>query len=51
MPRKQYVVALTAADRDYLAGLVSTGKGSAISLTRARILLKADASPGGAELD
>jgi transposase len=47
MPRKQYVVMLTEADREYLAGLVSSGKASALGLTRARILLKADASAMG----
>ena len=47
MPRKQYVVTLTACDRKYLAGLLSSGVGSARSFTRARILLKADASAMG----
>ena len=47
MPRKQYVVTLTAADREYLSKLVSAGQTSARSLTRARILLKADASAMG----
>jgi transposase len=47
MSRKQYVVTLTADEREYLAGLVSSGKGSALTLSRARILLKADAPPTG----
>jgi transposase len=47
MSRKEYVVTLTEAERTYLSGLVSSGKGSALSLTRARVLLKADASPAG----
>jgi transposase len=51
MSQKQYIVTLTADEREYLAGLVSSGKGSALSLTRARILLKADASPMGPSWD
>jgi transposase len=45
--KKLYVITLTSDERNYLAGLVSAGKESALSLTRARILLKADASPRG----
>lgn len=47
MTRKRYVVTLTAEERAYLSRLVSAGKLSARSLARARILLKADASPMG----
>jgi transposase len=47
MPRKEYVVTLTAEERAYLCRLISAGKLSARSLARARILLKADASPTG----
>lgn len=45
--KKRYVVTLTEEERGLLRGLVSSGKGSARKLTHARILLKADASPGG----
>jgi transposase len=47
MPQKQYLVTLTADERQWLAGLVSAGKRSALTLTRARILLKADQADGG----
>jgi len=47
MPRKKYIVTLTKEERSYLSQLVSAGKLSARSLARARILLKADASPLG----
>jgi transposase len=42
MPKKKYVVALTAEERSTLEQLVRRGKGSAHKLTRARILLQAD---------
>jgi len=45
--KKIYVVTLTDEERWSLRTLVSTGKGAAGKLTHARILLKADASPGG----
>ena len=45
--KKRYVVTLTDAERESLRTLVSRGKGAARKLTHARILLKADASPGG----
>jgi hypothetical protein len=44
---KIYVVRLEAAEREQLQGLVSKGRGAARHLRRARILLQADASPGG----
>jgi transposase len=47
MSRKQHAVTLTSDERGSLVRLVSAGKVSARSLTRARILLKADASPMG----
>lgn len=44
MARKQtYPVMLSHAERDHLENLISTGTESARKLTRARILLKADA--------
>jgi transposase len=46
-PRKTYVVTLTDAERTTLTQLVRTGHGKARVLTHARILLKADAAPGG----
>jgi transposase len=45
--KKSYVVTLTDEERGSLRRLVSSGKGAARKLTHARILLKADASPGG----
>jgi len=47
MPHKKYLVTLTPEERDWLTGLVSAGKRSALTITRARILLKADQAPGG----
>lgn len=47
MPQKKYVVTLTAEERDQLTRLTSAGKASARTLTRARILLKADQADGG----
>jgi transposase len=47
MPQKKYLVTLTPEEREQLAGLLSAGKRSALTLTRARILLKADQAPGG----
>ena len=47
MPHKQYLVTLTADERQWLASLVSAGKRSALTITRARILLKADQADGG----
>jgi transposase len=45
--RKRYVVTLTDAEREYLQGLLAAGTAPARQLTHARILLKADQSPGG----
>jgi transposase len=42
MPKKKYVVDLTAEERNTLEHLVQQGKRSARTLTRARILLQAD---------
>ena len=42
MPRKKYVVDLTAEERSTLEQLLQKGKSSARKLTRARILLQAD---------
>jgi transposase len=42
MPQKQYIVDLTAAEREHLESLISSGVAAARKLTRARILLKAD---------
>jgi transposase len=47
MPQKKYLVTLTAEEREHLTGLLSAGKRSALTLTRARILLKADQADGG----
>ena len=47
MPRKKYLVTLTADEREQLAGLLSAGKRSALTRARARILLKADQADGG----
>jgi Homeodomain-like domain len=44
---KKYKVTLTADERQSLHGLVAAGKTAAMKLTHARILLKADAAPGG----
>jgi hypothetical protein len=44
---KKYLVTPTAQERDWLTGLVSAGQRSALTITRARILLKADQADGG----
>src|SRR5262249_11089541 len=44
---KKYLVTLTADEREHLAGLLSAGQRSALTLARARILLKADQADGG----
>jgi len=43
---KKYIVTLTDEERAALDQMISSGKGAARKLTRARILLKADASAG-----
>lgn len=43
----KYIVRLTAEERTQLTELISTGRRAASVLTRARMLLKADASEGG----
>ena len=48
---KKYVVTLTEEERAGLRGLISGGKAAARKLVHARILLKADASSGGAGWD
>jgi hypothetical protein len=51
MSQKKYLVTLTPDERDHLDDLLRKGKASALVLTRARILLKADQSDGGPALD
>jgi len=51
MPQKRYLVTLTPEERRDLAKLVSVGKRSARTLTRARVLLKADQAAGGPAWD
>jgi Homeodomain-like domain len=48
---KKYLVTLTDQERQELKHLVSAGKRSALALTRARILLKADQADGGPAWD
>jgi transposase len=47
MPQKKYLVTLTPEEREQLSALLSAGKRSALTLSRARILLKADQADGG----
>ena len=47
MPRAKHVVMLTLEEREQLSRLIRTGTSSAHVQTRARILLKADASAAG----
>jgi transposase len=47
MPTKRYLVTLTADEREQLESMVRAGKRSARTITRARILLKADQADGG----
>jgi len=49
--KKKYIVTLTEEERQMLQGLVSRGKAAARKLMHARILLKADRRPSGAEPD
>lgn len=44
---KKYLVTLTPEERERLTDLVSAGKRSALTITRARVLLKADQADGG----
>jgi hypothetical protein len=48
MPTKRYLVELAPEERQHLTHLISSGKRSARSLTRARILLQADQAGGPA---
>jgi transposase len=48
---KKYVVALTAEERDRLSRLIASGQTFARALAHARVLLKADQSPGGPAWD
>ena len=45
--KKKYIVTLAQAERQILDAMLSRGKAAARKLVHARILLKADASPGG----
>lgn len=45
---KKYVVKLTKRERDFLSGLISTGKSAAKKLSHARLILKVDSGPHGA---
>jgi transposase len=45
--KKKYIVTLTDEERQMLQEMLSRGKAAARKLTHARILLKADAPPGG----
>src|SRR6516225_3731462 len=44
---KKYLVTLTPEERQWLSARLSAGKRSALTLTRARVLLKADQAAGG----
>ena len=48
---KKYLVTLTTEERRQLRALVSAGKRSALTITRARVLLKADQADGGPAWD
>jgi transposase len=47
MPAKRYVVTLTAQERESLEALTRSGKRSARTITRARVLLLTDQGDGG----
>lgn len=51
MTQKKYLVTLTPDERGHLDDLLRQGKASALVLTRARILLKADQADGGPAVD
>ena len=44
---KKYIVKLTQKEREFLSGLISTGKSAARKILHARILLKADSGAHG----
>src|SRR5947209_17672853 len=44
---KKYKVTLTTEERQQLSDLIAAGKAAARKLAHARVLLKADAAPGG----
>jgi transposase len=44
---KKYKVTLTAEERQHLSALIATGTAAARKLAHARVLLHADAAPGG----
>ena len=44
---KKYKVTLTAEERQQLSALLASGKAAARKLAHARVLLHADAAPGG----
>jgi transposase len=44
---KKYKVTLTAEERQQLSDLIGAGKAAARKIAHARVLLKADAAPGG----
>ena len=48
---KKYLVTLSPEERDRLTALVSAGRRSALTITRARVLLKADQAGGGPAWD
>jgi transposase len=48
---KKYLVTLTPDERARLTAMMAAGKRSALTLTRARILLKADQADGGPAWD
>ena len=45
--KKKYIITLTQEERQMLQAMLSRGKAAARKLMHARILLKADAAPGG----
>ena len=47
MPKKKYIVTLTAEERGFLRDLISKGKAAAFKQRHARILLKTDQGPQG----
>ena len=47
MPKKTYIVTLTAEERAHLGSMINKGKAAAYKQGHARILLKADQGPHG----